>query len=103
MGKHTDELNALRERRNTISNNYRRLLGTYGGIMNDTYRRFNEVEYELNLSSIDRDIARAERLADKERIDEITAGVLANLSKEGGKAMRDIAGEFQKAMKNIRL
>lgn len=44
-----------------------------------------------------------ERLADKERIDEITAGVLANLSKEGGKAMRDIAGEFQKAMKNIKL
>lgn len=55
------------------------------------------------MTSLDRDIARAERLADKERIDEITAGVLANLSKEGGKAMRDIAGEFQKAMKNIKL
>lgn len=71
--------------------------------MDDKYRRFNETNYEINLSSIDRDIARAERLADKERIEEISAGVLANLAKEGGKAMRDIAGEFQKAMKNIRL
>lgn len=70
--------------------------------MNDKYRQFNEAQYEISLSSIDRDIAQAERLADKERIDEITAGVLANLSKESGKAMRDIAGEFQKAMKNIR-
>lgn len=77
-------------------------MGTYGGVMNDKYRQFNEAQYEISLSSIDRDIAQAERLADKERIDEITAGVLANLSKESGKAMRDIAGEFQKAMKNIR-
>lgn len=71
--------------------------------MDEKYRRFNETEYEITMTSLDRDIARAERLADKERIDEITAGVLANLSKEGGKAMRDIAGEFQKAMKNIKL
>ena len=78
-------------------------MDTYGGVMDDKYRRFNETNYEINLSSIDRDIARAERLADKDRIEEISAGVLANLSKEGGKAMRDIAGEFQKAMKNIRL
>ena len=71
--------------------------------MDDKYRRLNEAHYDLNLSSIDREIAQAERLADKERIDEITAGVLANLSKEGGKAMRDIAGELQKALKNIKL
>ena len=77
-------------------------MGTYGGVMNDKYRQLNEAQYEISLSSIDRDIAQVERLADKERIDEITAGVLANLSKESGKAMRDIAGEFQKAMKKIR-
>lgn len=86
-----------------ISSNYRRLMNTYGGVMDDKYRRLNEAHYEISLSSINRDIAQAERLADKERIEEISAGVLANLSKEGGKAMRDIAGEFQKAMKNIRL
>lgn len=86
-----------------ISSNYRRLMNTYGGVMDEKHRRLNEAHYEISLSSIDRDIAQAERLADKERIEEITAGVLANLSKEGGKAMRDIAGEFQKAMKNIRL
>ena len=103
MGKYTDKLNNLRERRHIISSNYRRLMDTYGGGMDDKYRRLNEANYEINLSSIDRDIAQAERLADKERIDEITAGVLVNLSKEGGKAMRDIVGEFQKAMKNIRL
>lgn len=78
-------------------------MDTYGGVMDDKYRRLNEAHYEINLSSIDRDISQAERLADKERIEEISAGVLANLSKEGGKAMRDIAGEFQKAMKNIKL
>lgn len=78
-------------------------MDTYGGIIDEKYRCLNEAYYEIALSSIDRDIAHAERLADKERIDEITAGVLANLSKEGGKAMRDIAGEFQKAMKNIKL
>lgn len=86
-----------------ISSNYRRLMNTYGGVMDEKYRHLNEAHYEISLSSIDRDITQAERLADKERIEEITAGVLANLSKEGGKAMRDIAGEFQKAMKNIRL
>lgn len=86
-----------------ISSNYRRLMNTYGGVMDEKYSRLNEAHYEISLSSIDRDIAQAERLADKERIEEITAGVLENLSKEGGKAMRDIAGEFQKAMKNIRL
>ena len=103
MGKYTDQLNNLRERRHIISSNYRRVMDAYGGMMDEKYRRLNEAQYEINLSSIDRDIAQAERLADKERIEEITAGVLANLSKEGGKAMRDIAGEFQKAMKNIRL
>ena len=103
MGKYTDQLNNLRERRQIISSNYRRLMDTYGGLMDEKYRRFNEANYEIGLSSIDRDIAQAERLADKERIEEISAGVLANLSKEGGKAMRDIAGEFQKAMKNIKL
>ena len=71
--------------------------------MDDKYRRLNESHYEISMSSIDRDIAQAERLADKERIEEITAGVLANLSKEGGKAMRDIAGELQKALKSIKL
>ena len=78
-------------------------MDTYVGVIDDKYRRLNEANYEINLSSIDRDIAQAERLADKERIEEITASVLTNLSKEGGKAMREIAGELQKAMKNIRL
>lgn len=103
MGKYTDQLNNLRERRCFMQSNYRRLMDAYGGIMDEKYRCLNDAHYEIALSGIDRDIARAERLADKERIDEITAGVLANLSKEGGKAMRDIAGEFQKAMKNIKL
>lgn len=103
MGKYTDQLNNLRERRRFMQSNHRRLMDAYGGIMDEKYRCLNESHYEIALSSIDRDIARAERLVDKERIDEITAGVLANLSKEGGKAMRDIAGEFQKAMKNIKL
>ena len=103
MGKYTDQLNNLRERRRFMQSNHRRLMDAYGGVMDDQYRRLNEDHYEINLSSIDREIAQTERLADKERIEEITAGVLANLSKEGGKAMRDIAGEFQKAMKNIKL
>lgn len=44
-----------------------------------------------------------ERLADQERIDEITAGVLANLSKDGSKAVKDIANELQKALQSIKL
>ena len=71
--------------------------------MDERYRCLSEAHYGIALSSIDRDKAHAERLADKERIEEITAGVLANLSKEGGKPMRDMAGEFQKDMKNIKL
>ena len=43
-------------------------MDTYGGVMDDKYRRLNEANYEITLSSIDRDIAQAERLADKERI-----------------------------------
>lgn len=103
MGKYTDQLNNLRERRCFMQSNYRRLMDAYGGIMDEKYKCLNEAHYKIALSSIDRDIAQAERLAEKERIEEITAGVLANLSKEGGKAMRDIAGEFLKAMKNIKL
>ena len=68
MGKYTDQLNNLRERRQILSSNYRRLMDTYGGVMDEKYRRLNEANYEITLSSIDRDIAQAERLADKERI-----------------------------------
>ena len=48
--------------------------------MDERYRCLSEAHYGIALSSIDRDKAHAERLADKERIEEITAGVLANLS-----------------------
>ena len=45
----------------------------------------------------------AERRAQQEQIDEISKGVLANLSKEGSKAAKDIASELQKALKSIKL
>lgn len=32
-------------------------MDTYGGVMDDKYRRLNEANYEISLSSIDRDIA----------------------------------------------
>jgi len=52
---------------------------------------------------LDRQIREAERLAQQEQIDEITKGVLNNLSKEGSKAAKDIAKEMQKALKSIKL
>ena len=71
--------------------------------MDEIYRNYNVQTHEHDLHRIDRQIAEAERLADKERIDEITAGVLANPSKDGSKAVKDIANELQKALKNIKL
>ena len=52
---------------------------------------------------LDRQIREAERLAQQEQIDEITQGVLKNLSKEGSKAAKDIAAELQRALKSIKL
>ena len=52
---------------------------------------------------LDRQIREAERLAQQEQIDEITNGVLKNLSKEGSKAAKDIAAELQRALKSIKL
>jgi len=52
---------------------------------------------------LDREIRAAEKLAQQEQVDEITKGVLANLSKEGSKAAKDIAAELQRALKSIKL
>ena len=55
------------------------------------------------MEDYDREIREAERKAQQEQIDEISKGVLANLSKEGSKAAKDIASELQKALKSIKL
>ncbi|MBQ8619303.1 MAG: hypothetical protein IJ418_17620 [Clostridia bacterium] len=55
------------------------------------------------MHQLDREIRAAEKLAQQEQIDEITQGVLKNLSKEGSKAAKDIAAEMQKALKSIKL
>ena len=47
--------------------------------------------------------AQAERLADAERAQEITEQVLKNLTDSGGKAVKDIAVELQKALNGLKL
>ena len=71
--------------------------------MDDQYKNFNEQKYAAHLQILDREIAEAERLADQEHIQEITDGVLKNLSTDGSKAMNDIASELQKALNGIKL
>lgn len=103
MGKHIEHLNALRERRHFLQNNYNWKMAAFGGQMNDIYRNYNAQTHEHDLQSIDREIAAAERLADQERIQEITDGVLKNLAKDGNKAAQSIAADLQKALKSIKL
>lgn len=71
--------------------------------MDDLYKQLNEQHYLLRMEGYEREIREAERLAQKEQIEEITQGVLKNLSKEGSKAAKDIASELQKALKSIKL
>ena len=103
MGKHTEHLNTLRERRHFMQNNYNQKMALFGGQMNDVYRNYNVQTHEHDLHRIDREIAEAERLADQERIQEITDGVLKNLAKDGNKAAQSIAADLQKALKSIKL
>lgn len=55
------------------------------------------------MNYLDRQIQEAERLAQQEQIDEITKGVLNNLSKEGSKAAKQMADELSKALKSVKL
>ena len=71
--------------------------------MDDLYKQLNEQHYLIRMEGYEREIREAERLAQQEQIDEITTGVLNNLSKEGSKAAKDIAKEMQKALKSIKL
>ena len=103
MGKHTEHLNTLRERRHFLQKSYNQRMALFGGQMDDICRNYNVQTHELDLQRIDREIAAAERLADQERIQEITDGVLKNLSKDGNKAAQSIAADIQQALKSIKL
>ena len=71
--------------------------------MDDMYRQLNQQHHAMLMEEYDREIREAERRAQQEQIDEISKGVLTNLSKEGSKAAKDIASELQKALKSIKL
>ena len=71
--------------------------------MDDMYRQFNQQHHAMLMEDYDREIREAERRAQQEQIDEISQGVLTNLSKEGSKAAKDIASELQKALNSIKL
>ena len=55
--------------------------------MDDMYRQLNQQHHAMLMEDYDREIREAERRAQQEQIDEISKGVLANLSKEGSKAV----------------
>lgn len=103
MGKYADQLNHLRQRRHFMQYIYHQQMALFGGQMDDIYRNYNEQTHDHDLQRIDREIAQVERLADQERVDELTASVLANLSKDSSKAAKDIANELQKALQSIKL
>ena len=103
MGKHIEYLNTLRERKHFMQNSYNQKMALFGGQMNEIYRNYNVQTHEHDMRRIDREIAKAERLADQERIQELTDGVLKNLAKDGNKAAQSIAADLQKALKSIKL
>ena len=103
MGKYIDHLNYLREQRRMRESHFQSSMAMFSSVMDDNYKRLNEQHHAMNMNYLDRQIREAERLAQQEQIDEITKGVLNNLSKEGSKAAKDIAKEMQKALKSIKL
>lgn len=78
-------------------------MAMYSSIMDENCKQYNEQHHAISMNYLDRQIREAERLAQREQIDEITKGVLNNLTKEGNKAAKDIARELQKALKSIKL
>lgn len=103
MGKHTDHLNKLREWRHFKENNYQNTMAMFSSQMDDFYKRYNEQQHANSMYRLDRQIREAEKLAQQEQIDEITQGVLKNLSKEGSKTAKQMADELSKALKSIKL
>ena len=103
MGKYTDMLYSLREQRNAAQSCFDSMMGLYWSQMDDLYRQLNQQHHAMLMEDYDREIREAERRAQQEQIDEISKGVLANLSKEGSKAAKEIASELQKALKSIKL
>lgn len=103
MGKYINMLYTLREQRNDAQSCFDSMMGRYGSQMDDMYRQLNEQHHAMLMEDYDREIREVERRAQQEQIDEISKGVLANLSKEGSKAAKDIASELQKALNSIRL
>lgn len=86
-----------------MQDTYGRSMSMFGGLMNDTYRRYNEQSHGIDLAAIDKQIAEAERLADQERSREIADGALQNLTKDGSKAAKAIAADLQRALQSIRI
>lgn len=103
MGKYINMLYTLREQRNDAQSCFDSMMGRYGSQMDDMYRQLNEQHHAMLMEDYDREIREVERRAQQEQIDEISKGVLANLSKEGSKAAKDIASELQKALNSIKL
>ena len=107
MGKHVDALAALRQQRYISQHSYRTSMSLFGQGMDDAYKAWNDHRHESNINMLDRRIAQAEDLAQKERTAEMTQNVLANVTKElsqqGGNAAKAITAEIDKVFKGFKL
>ena len=78
-------------------------MGGWAAYQDGLYQSYNEHHQNIYRTAIDREIMQEEQAAIKEQMKQITADFHSELTKEGGKAAREIAAELQKALKGIKL
>ena len=99
MGKYQDELNALYDHRAKMERIYDSTLNTFGYLMTDTAKQYNEQRHRMDMESINREITEAEKAALQERAEEIAAAAMEQIAKGSGKAAQQIKAEIDKIFK----
>lgn len=94
MGKKMDELKALKNKRDIITNSYQNLMNTFGAYMSPEYARFNEINQRTYLACIDKEIRVAEDAALEERAQELAASMLGDMTKQATRAGKELAAAF---------
>ena len=98
-----DELKHLQERRRFEQSMIRNRNNMYGSMMSPEAKALNDAHDNIRLEYYDREIAKLEKLAQKELEEEITANVLKNVEKGFSIDTSKLTKDIQKALSTLKL
>ena len=96
-----DQLRSLQEQRTSLNRRIRDREVMYGSIMSDEARAWNNAHDNIRSMYYDREIAKIEKLAQKELEDEIVDNVMKRLNRDIKIDTTQFEREMKKVMKDL--